>query len=259
MHAERMTREDREAYGVVRDRFERGDLARAREPLEALARRYPRYADLHYMIGILREREHDLDGAADEPGARPRAESVLRRGRAGADHGLRAARPATSARASSARGSGPRRERRPRRHDARASSPTCTPPSATRIARSGELREASRPTARRSIAARATTTSASGSPWRCARPACPARAIAEFQRVLRANPDYLDAQVQLGVTYYTLGRAAEARDEWNATLERDPSRDDARMYLRLLAPTSADRRRRSRAARPAQSSGDWWR
>jgi hypothetical protein len=52
--------------------------------------------------------------------------------------------------------------------------------------------------------------------------------------VLRANPDYLDAQVQLGVTYYTLGRAAEARAQWNAVLEREPDRDDARMYLRML-------------------------
>ena len=56
MHAERMTREDREAYGLVRERFERGDLGGARAPLEALARRYPRYADLHYMIGIVHER-----------------------------------------------------------------------------------------------------------------------------------------------------------------------------------------------------------
>src|SRR4030095_14479462 len=59
-----MSREDREAYLVVRERFERGDAPAARAPLEELARRYPRYADLHYMIGILREREQDLDGAA---------------------------------------------------------------------------------------------------------------------------------------------------------------------------------------------------
>src|SRR4030095_8447330 len=58
-----MSREDREAYLVVRERFERGDAPAARAPLEELARRYPRYADLHYMIGILREREQDLDGA----------------------------------------------------------------------------------------------------------------------------------------------------------------------------------------------------
>ena len=62
----------------------------------------------------------------------------------------------------------------------------------------------------------------------------PARAIAELQRVLRANPDYLDARVQLGVTYYTLGRTAEARAEWTASLERDATRDDARMYLAML-------------------------
>ena len=91
-----------------------------------------------------------------------------------------------------------------------------------------------RPTARRSTAARASTTSATGSASRCASTGLPDQAIREFGRVLRANPAYLDASVQLGVTYYTLGRAAEARDEWNATLERDPSRDDARMYLRLL-------------------------
>jgi tetratricopeptide (TPR) repeat protein len=62
----------------------------------------------------------------------------------------------------------------------------------------------------------------------------PARALAELQRVLRANPHYLDAQVQIGLTLYTLGRTDEARAAWQTALERDPSRDDARMYLRLL-------------------------
>ncbi|MDJ0788939.1 MAG: tetratricopeptide repeat protein [Myxococcota bacterium] len=64
----------------------------------------------------------------------------------------------------------------------------------------------------------------------------PSQALAEFQRVLRGNPTYLDAAVQLGLTLYSLGRAAEARAEWEAVLERDPSRDEARMYLRMVAP-----------------------
>ena len=56
-------------------------------------------------------------------------------------------------------------------------------------------------------------------------------------RILRANPGYLDAAVQLGLTFYTLGRCDEARAEWTSVLGRDPSREDARMYLRML-PTA---------------------
>ena len=66
--------------------------------------------------------------------------------------------------------------------------------------------------------------------------------------MLRANPGYLDAAVQLGLTLYTLGRADEALAEWSAVLERDPTRDDARMYLRLMG---AARRRGARAATEA--------
>ena len=44
----------------------------------------------------------------------------------------------------------------------------------------------------------------------------------------------LDAQVQLGLTYYTLGRAADALERWQAVSNLDPERDDARMYMRLV-------------------------
>ncbi|MEE8581331.1 MAG: tetratricopeptide repeat protein, partial [Myxococcota bacterium] len=62
----------------------------------------------------------------------------------------------------------------------------------------------------------------------------PDRAVREFQRVLRADPEFLDARVQLGLTYYTLGRTEDALEEWRGVLENDPSREDAQMYLRLL-------------------------
>ena len=60
-----MTREDREAYQLVRERFarRRGRATRA-SSLESLAGRDPGYADLHYMVGLLRERQTNLDGAA---------------------------------------------------------------------------------------------------------------------------------------------------------------------------------------------------
>jgi tetratricopeptide (TPR) repeat protein len=48
------------------------------------------------------------------------------------------------------------------------------------------------------------------------------------------NPTYLDAAVQLGLTLYTMGRSREAIAEWKRVLNRDPSRESARMYLNLL-------------------------
>ncbi|HIF91608.1 MAG TPA: tetratricopeptide repeat protein [Myxococcales bacterium] len=62
----------------------------------------------------------------------------------------------------------------------------------------------------------------------------PSQAALEFQQILRAHPRMLDSQVQLGLTYYSMGRTPKAITEWEAVLEKDLSRDDARMYLRLV-------------------------
>ena len=63
----------------------------------------------------------------------------------------------------------------------------------------------------------------------------PAQAAQEFQRILRLHPGLLDSQIQLGLTYYSMGRTPDAVCEWNSVLEKDPSRDEARMYLRLVS------------------------
>jgi tetratricopeptide (TPR) repeat protein len=228
-----MTREDREAYLAVRERFERGDASAARAPLEALLGRYPRYADLHYMVGILREREQDLEGAAasleralelnpsyaeaalaliavcEQRGQHERSREVgARLLPAVASDGLDATTRGKLANLHAALGDAYREvgDLREAIESYRKALDRCPSYHDIRHRLGMALREAG----------------------------LPARAIAELQRVLRANPDYLDSQVQLGVTYYTLGRAAEARAEWEAVLERDPGRDDARMYLRLL-------------------------
>ena len=62
----------------------------------------------------------------------------------------------------------------------------------------------------------------------------PSQAAQEFQKILRAHAHMLDSQIQLGLTHYSMGRTPEAIAEWDAVLERDPSRDEARMYLRLV-------------------------
>jgi tetratricopeptide (TPR) repeat protein len=228
-----MTREDREAYLAVRERFERGDASGARAPLEGLAARYPRYADLHYMVGILREREQDLEGAAasleralelnpsyaeaalaliavyEQRGQHERSREVgARLLPAVASDGVDATTRGKLANLHAALGDAYREvgDLREAIESYRKALDRCPSYHDIRHRLGMALREAG----------------------------LPARAIAELQRVLRANPDYLDSQVQLGVTYYTLGRAVEARAEWEAVLERDPSRDDARMYLRLL-------------------------
>lgn len=62
----------------------------------------------------------------------------------------------------------------------------------------------------------------------------PERALAEFDRVRRGNPGFLDAAVQAGLTWYSMGRSEQAVEVWREVLDRDPDREDARMYLRML-------------------------
>ena len=240
-----MTREDREAYHLVRERFAGGEAEHASASLETLAGRYPGYADLHYLLGLLRERQGDLDGAAHC------LERALELNPAYAEAGL-ALQSVYEQRGQHDRS----RELALRLQETAAvrGDPTTRGKLANLHAalgdayrEAGDLREAidayrkalDRCPGFHDIRQRlAVTLRAAG---------LPARALAELQRVLRANPHYLDAQVQIGLTLYTLGRADEARAAWDAALERDPSRDDARMYLRLLG---------ERAAAAARKDGD---
>ncbi len=48
------------------------------------------------------------------------------------------------------------------------------------------------------------------------------------------NEDYLEARVQLGLTYYTLGRIPDAIEAWKRVVRADPEREDANMYLRMV-------------------------
>ena len=52
--------------------------------------------------------------------------------------------------------------------------------------------------------------------------------------MLRGNPAFVEAAVQLGLTYWSLGRSEQAIAEWGRVLEAEPERADARMYLRLV-------------------------
>lgn len=45
------------------------------------------------------------------------------------------------------------------------------------------------------------------------------------------RPGLLDSYVQLGLTYYPLGRPQEAVEQWAYVLQRGPSVGDAQMYL----------------------------
>jgi tetratricopeptide (TPR) repeat protein len=73
----------------------------------------------------------------------------------------------------------------------------------------------------------------------------PFQAAQEFRRILGVHTGMLESQIQLGLTYYSLGRTPEAIGEWEAVLERDPSRDEARMYLRLVRGVAQEAERRA--------------
>ncbi len=240
-----ITGEAREAYRLGRECFERGDVKGALSRFQLLLETHPRFADVHYMVGLLHERQGDLEAATESleravhinPGY---AEAMIalvsvyeRRGEYESSRAL--------AERMSTRGT-------PGSLDATTRGKLANLQAALGDAyrEAGDLREA--------IAA-----------YRKALDRCPAfhdirhrlgvalrevglpsRAAAEFKRVLRANPSYLDSAVQLGLTWYTMGRTDQALEIWQEVAERDPERADARMYLRMVAA------RRDAAARPAQ-------
>lgn len=56
----------------------------------------------------------------------------------------------------------------------------------------------------------------------------------ELEEAKRLNPKYAPAAVQLGVTFFSMGRNAEAMAEWKSVLAVEPENPRATMFLKLV-------------------------
>lgn len=59
----------------------------------------------------------------------------------------------------------------------------------------------------------------------------------ELKSVIRSNAKYAPAYIQQGITYYSMGKIADAKNSWKQALEIAPENEYARMYLRLCEVT----------------------
>ncbi|MFC2074643.1 tetratricopeptide repeat protein [Bdellovibrionota bacterium] len=59
------------------------------------------------------------------------------------------------------------------------------------------------------------------------------KALRELKKLKTVNSDYLPARIQLGLLHYSKGKVIEAIKEWEKVLDRDPSHQEAQMYLRM--------------------------
>ncbi len=234
-HHGRMTREERESYLLGRQRFEAGDDRGALETFTLLLESCPRFADVHYMVGLVHERGGDLEAAStsleraleiNPSYAEAVAALVSVYERRGLFERSRELAEQLSPSAGPARATWT--------PPPAASWRTCTQCWEMPTARPGSSARPSRPIARPWIAAPASTTSAIELGIALREAGLPNHAIGEFKRVLRTHSAYLESAVQLGLTYYTLGRTPQALAEWESVLQRDPSREDAQMYLRMV-------------------------
>lgn len=225
----------RETLLQARRAFARGDDAVALAMLRRIVAHGARFADVHYMLGLLLERRGELDEALGELREAVRinpsyVEALLalaslheRRGEYDRSQGY-AERASQLARATAGELDATTRgklanqqadlgdalaeagERRAAIEQYRGALDRCPTFHDVRLRLGVTLREAG----------------------------LPAQAAREFQRILAQRPSYLDSRIQLGLTWYSMGRTPEAIAEWEAVLEQDPSRDAARMYLRLV-------------------------
>jgi len=232
-----LTSTERRAYALGRRSFERGDDEMALAQLRDLLRTRQGFADVHYMLGVLLERRNETAAAArcltralrinpdyaearlalaslyEHQGDYERSREITEHARARSAAPEGALDPTTRgklANLQAALGDAYRKAHEP--HEAieayRKALDRCPDFHDIRLRLGIALREAGLPN----------------------------RALAEFHRIQRNRPEWLDAAVQAGLTLYTLGRTEDARREWNAVLQRDPGRQDAQMYMRLVRP-----------------------
>jgi tetratricopeptide (TPR) repeat protein len=240
---------DREAWLLGQRSLERGDTRRALDCLVRLRDTRPRYADVHYLLGLVYDELGDTEGAVRS------LEQALRINPAYAEAFLALA-SVYERRGEFARSEALAERLTPLALDASGVPPveggSPDPTTRAKLANLHALlgdayREAGEPREAIEAYRKALGRCPGFHDIRlrlgvCLREAgLPAQALAELRRVLRANPRYLDAAVQIGLTLYTLGRAGEARSEWERVLAEDPARQDAAMYLRMLrAPGGAE-------------------
>jgi Tfp pilus assembly protein PilF len=226
---------DRETLRQGRRAFERGQDDLALQSFSRLSSHGVRYADVHYMTGLLLERRGDIDAALTSLQEAIKinpsyveallAVASLHEHRGEYEHAQVYAERASQLARGAAGGLDPTTRGKLANQQAQL---------ADALAGAGERREAIEEY-RRALARCPTFHDIRHRLGITLREAgLPAQAAEEFQRILRAHPGLLESQIQLGLTYYSIGRTPEAIREWSAVLEKDPSRDTAQMYLRLV-------------------------
>jgi tetratricopeptide (TPR) repeat protein len=240
----RFSAEERIAYQLGVRHFERGETEAAIEQLTRVVATRPLFADVHYLLGLLYERRGDLDEATQ------RFEEAI-----SLNPGYAEARLALAT-VCGRRGDFDRSEALMRTGVRALPESQSTGIDALTQAKLANL-QAALGDAYRQAGELGDAISA----YRKALDRCPYfhdvryrlavalrekglpdQAIRELVRVLRAKPAFVDASVQLGLVYWSLGQAERAAGLWREALQSAPGREDIEAYLRLCsrAPGSDD-------------------
>jgi tetratricopeptide (TPR) repeat protein len=236
----RLTARERLCLERGRRGVERGDPEAALADLETLLDARPGFADAHYWVGLARERRGDLDEAARS------LESALRINPGYAEARLalasvyeqqgqweRARGLAEAARGAAGAGRG-----------ARHGHSHLDATTAGKLANlQAALGEAYREAGEWDEAVNAFRKALEYGPGfhdvrlRLAvalrEAGLPRQAVAELLRILRADPKQAAARVQLGVTWWSVGRREDALAAWREALVDEEVRAEAQAYLRM--------------------------
>ncbi|PWU13666.1 MAG: hypothetical protein C5B49_14390 [Bdellovibrio sp.] len=59
------------------------------------------------------------------------------------------------------------------------------------------------------------------------------RAVRELKGIIKDYPQYLPARIKIGLVYYNMGLMAEATEQWENVLYRDPHHAEAKKLLKM--------------------------